>query len=241
MKLRHLVTIPLFFAAGTLPSLLSGQNTSTVFSPDVKAGSQALEFRFGYDPDADSLAKRLHYQYAFNDAFRLRGIVLYRSDETEDWDYRYYRLEAQYQFLEDDTAPFDSALRFEFQYADGDDRPSRVRLAWTSKMDLNEDWQIRKNILTGHQFGPESTGGYLLETRAQVTRKLNDRFKLGVDYYGDLNDTNDFGSFDEQEHQLGPILKFDATDRLSGFAGVLYGISDSAADVEYRLILTYDI
>lgn len=220
-------------------SSLQAQNTGTVFSPDIKADDREWELRLAYDNDADTFAKRLHYQHAFSEAFRMRGIVTYRSDSTQDFDYRYFRLEGQYQFLEDETAGFDSALRLELQFADGDDPPSRVRLGWTNKYDLNDLWQVRGILLTGHRFGPESPGGYLLETRAQISRKLNDSLAVAVDYYGDFNDTNRVGSFDDQEHQLGPVLKFDLTDKIEGMAAILFGLSDSTAEREFRLFLTY--
>lgn len=236
--LRSSVIVTLFLTfVGT--THLCAQNTGTVFSPDVRAGNQGFDIRFAYDPDADSLAKRAHYQYAFNDAFRMRGIVTHRSDDVENWDYRYFRLEGQYQFLEDENAPIDSAVRVELQYADGDDPASRVRVGWTNKLDLNDDWQVRGILLTGHQFGPESSGGYLLQTRAQIGRALNDSLTLALDYFGDFNDTNDIGSFDEQEHQLGPTLKFDLTDRIEGMAGTLFGVSEGTPDVEYRIFLSY--
>lgn len=222
-----------------LASIASGQNTGTVFSPDVEADTRGVDVRFAYDGDADSLAQRVHYQHSFSDAFRLRGVAAYNSDSSTNFDYRYFRLEGQYQFLEDDQAPFDSAVRAELQFADGDNLPSRVRFGWSNKMDLNKLWQIRGILLTGHRFGPESSGGYLLGARAQLSRKLNDSVTLAVDYYGDFNDTNEVGSFEEQAHQLGPMVKFDLSDRLGGMAGVLFGVSDAAADSEFRLFLNY--
>lgn len=220
---------------------ISAQNTGTVFSPDVKPGTQGFDLRFAYDEDADSLAKRFHYQYAFDDALRLRGIAAFRSDDVEEGDFRYFRLEGQYQFLEDDQAPFDSALRVELQFADGDDPPSRVRVGWSNQFNLNDAWQVRGILLTGHRFGPESSGGYLLESRAQISRELNESLTLGLDYYGDYNTTNNTGSFDNQEHQLGPVLKFDLIEDLSGMAGVLFGLSDATADREFRLFFFYAI
>lgn len=217
---------------------LQAQNTTTVFSPDVDKGEKELEGRFAYDPDADSFAKRLHYQYGFTESFRLRGIAAFRSDDDERGDFRYFRLEGQYQFLEDEKAGFDSALRAELQIADGDDPASRVRLAWTNKYDINENWQVRGIFITGHQFGPESDGGYLLGVRGQISRKITDSFKLAIDYYGDLNDTNEVGSFDEQEHQIGPIALFDVTESLKAHVGVLFGASEAAADTDFRVFLT---
>lgn len=222
-----------------LPAALNAQNTGTVFSPDVKAHTQALEVRFAYDEDADSLAQRMHYQYAFNDAFRMRGVASFRSDDEESEDFRYFRLEGQYQFLEDEDAGFDSAIRVELQFADGDDPSSRTRVGWANKYDLSENWQIRGILLTGHRFGPGSPGGYLLESRAAISREINDQFTLALDYYGDFNTTDDVGSFDEQEHQLGPMLKFDLTDHIGGMAGILFGLSESAAEAEFRLFVSY--
>jgi hypothetical protein len=217
---------------------LSGQNTTTVFSPDVDKGEKELEARFAHDPDEDSLAYRLHYQYGFTESFRLRAIAAFRDNEIKRHDFRYFRLEAQYQFLEDETDGFDSAFRAELQIADGDDLPGRVRLCWTNKYDINEDWQVRGILITGHQIGPESDGGYLLGVRGQVSRKISNRLKLAIDYYGDLNNTNEVGGFDEQEHQIGPVALIQVTDSLNAHVGLLFGASEAAADNDFRVFLT---
>ena len=52
-------------------SMAAQANTSTVFSPDVKAGTRAFEYRSSYVPsegdDRSAFAHRLHYQQAIND------------------------------------------------------------------------------------------------------------------------------------------------------------------------------
>ncbi|MGJ3243575.1 MAG: transporter [Opitutales bacterium] len=215
------------------------QNTGMVFSPDVTRAAPAMDGRLAYDPDADAFAQRIHYQYGLSDAFRVRGILAFRSDDAESGDFRFFRFEGLYQFLEDGSAGFDSAIRVGLQFADGDDPPSRVRISWANKVQINADWQLRGILLTGHRFGPQSPGGYLLQARAQVSRKLSDSLSLALDYFGDFNTTDDIGSFDEQEHQLGPALKFDLTDRLGGLAGVLFGLSEATPDTEFRISLAY--
>jgi hypothetical protein len=220
-----------------LPIPLQAQNTSSVFSPDVVKGRHAAEYRASYDLEKDFFSHRIHYQYGFNDSFRGRVILTQRKEDTEDFDFRYMRLEGLWQFLEHEKAGWDSALRFELQIADGDDPPSRFRVGWTSKVDFADDWQFRFNFLTGRQFGNEAGKGALLENRAQLTYKVADPIRLGVDYYGDMNDTEDVGNWKEQEHQIGPIIKFNLGGGWKGQAGPLFGISNAATDTELRIFL----
>ncbi len=182
-----------------------------------------MEYRSAIDPDDNSFAHRLHYQYGFTDSLRGRIILQQSGSSFSDLDFRYVRLEAIWQFLEDEKAGWDSALRFELQLADNDDPPSRVRLGWISKVDLTERWQLRGVLKIGRQIGNDSGDGFLLEARAQASYKLNDTFRLAVDYFGDLNDTDDIGGFAEQEHQIGPMLKFNIGGGWEGITGVLFG------------------
>lgn len=229
----------LLVAAVPLPGLA---NTTTVFSPDVKADTRAWEYRSSYFPsDGDEpkrFAHRLHYQQAIDDTWRVRLIGQQRSIDGESLDYRYTRLEVQQQYLESEVAGWDAALRYELQISDEDDSPDRVRIAWTGKRDLDSGWQLRGNFLTGREFGNNDRGGLLLEFRAQATQVVGDA-RLGLELFSDMNRTTDVGDFDDQEHQLGPIAKFS----LAGMkvnAGYLYGISDSAQDHNFRLIFTYN-
>ena len=213
------------------------QNTSSVFSPDVTQGKHAAEYRMAYDLEDEVWGHRIHYQYGITDSFRARAILSQRIESTDDWDFRYVRFEGLWQFLEDENAGWDSGLRFELQLADGDDQPSRGRIGWTGKVELDDYWEIRGNVLSGRQFGEDASDGFLLEFRAQVSREITPSLRLGVDYYADLNDTDDIGGFEEQEHQIGPVLKFKLGGGWKGQFGPLFGMSEAANDAEMRLFL----
>ena len=197
-------------------------NTGTVFSPEVDAGERAAEYRGSYVPEdgasPDVYTHRLHYQHAFDDRWRARLIALQRSVDGDSFDYRYTRLELQWQYLEDQSAGWDAALRFEAQLGNG--TPDRLRLAWTGKVDVGAGWQLRANALIGRQFGDGAASGLQMETRAQATSAI--------------------GSFDDQEHQLGPILKAKLGKSWSINASYLAGISDAADDGDWRLIIARD-
>lgn len=219
---------------------VAAANTSTVFSPDVDDGEREAEYRVSFvpedEPAPEVFSHRLHYQQAFNDSWRARVLVAQRSVGGGSLDLRYTRLELQWQYLEDQEAGWDAALRFEAQA--GDEGPNRLRAVWTGKLDLDGGWQLRANALVGRQTGAGAASGLLLETRAQVTRSVGNGMRVGVEMFNDLNTTADTGSYDEQEHQLGPVLKTKIGGDWSLFASYLVGISDAADDGDFRLMVT---
>lgn len=229
----------LFGLLKTLVCSLDAQNTSSVFSPNVTKGASDVEYRLGYEPEGDALAQRIHYQYGITDTLRLRGIVQFNQSDTESFGFQYFRQETQWQFLKEAVDGWDSALRFEIQIPDNSHLPYRARLGWTGLVNLDENWQLRGNALLGKEFGPDRDPGFGPEGRAQISRKLNKHIRLAVDWFGDFNDTEDIGSYEEQEHQLGPLLKVKAGDGWSANIGALWGISRAAPNIEYRFILTY--
>ena len=226
-----------------LPGELSA-NTSSVFSPDVDAGEVDVEFRASYVAAEGSEDRaynhRAHIQYALDDTWRLRLIGAQRRIGGDSLDYNYTRLEVQQQLLEDEHSGWDAALRYEFQIADGQGNPDRFRLGWTAKVDLDERWQLRGNALLGRQFGDNRASGVQVETRFQLTRAMEFGGRLGFEMFNDYNTTASFGSYSEQEHQGGPIIKF-SVGNLNIDASLLFGLSDSAPDHNFRLHLIYPL
>ena len=230
----------LFFgltATLVLTKTMFAQSTSSVFNPDVSKGESAFEYRAAYDADSDTFGQRIHYQYGFTDSFRGRIILTQRSTDAEPFDFRYIRFEGQWQFLRDQDVGFDSALRFELQIADGDNRPSRARIAWSTKYVFDNALEIRGVLLTGHQFGADSGDGFLLDARTQINYPISETAKIGIDYYANFNNHKNIGSFDEQKHSIGPIYKQKLRNGWSFQLGPLFGLSDAASDFDFRLFV----
>ena len=237
----------LFFSAAVVlaaTSQAAWANTSGVFSPDVEEGDRMWEYRTSFEPNdggqEDVFAHRLHYQHAISGQSRLRLIGL-QSDNGGGLEFRYARLEYQYQYLEHEDAGWDSALRFELQLAEGDDLPHRFRLAWTGKVDVTDRWQLRANLITGREFHSGADSGILVETRWQATYALGGGTRIGIESFNDLNSTDDFGSFNEQEHQVGPIVKLKVGRGWSMDFSYLFGLSDEAPDENLRMQLKYNL
>lgn len=141
-------TLP--FALIALFPLAATANTSSVFSPEVTAGTQGLEYRSSYAGEDGSVesqfSQRLHFQHAFNDSHRLRIIAAGSRSGDDDISYNYTRLELQQQYLESEVHGWDAAMRYELQISDRSGRPDRIRVAWTGKTD---DTNFRVHLTWG--------------------------------------------------------------------------------------------
>ena len=218
------------------------QNTGGVFGPDVTPDSQALEWRAsvapGSDGRSDRVASRLHYQRTVSDDLRLR-VVLQGADElaaNSDFDFDFLQLEAQWQFREDEESGWDSALRFDLQFAEG--RADLVSFNWTSDVPLGGRWRARGVLLTAVQFGSQRLDGLILQTRANLSYALNPNTQLQLQSFNIFGSTNGFGDFDDQNHAMGPAVVGKLGGRWSYEAGLLFGITDATADTDFRLFIS---
>ena len=229
------------FALGTL-SATARANTSSVFSPTVSDGERSLEYRASYVPSENGsgyvFGHRLHFQHALNERTRWR-LIGFQGGPSDDIEFRYVRGELQHQIHEKSIhekshSGWDSAIRLELQVATQSGLPDRFRIGWTGKKNVSR-WEFRANALADREFGSNPDSGIGLETRLQTTYAMGERTRLGIEMFSDFNTTSNMGRFDDQEHQLGPILKTALTRGLRAEVSYLFGISDPAPDGNLRL------
>jgi hypothetical protein len=222
------------------------QNTSGVSGADVKAGAQEFEYRAAFAPESDgkpsAFAHRLSYKHAFDGSWSAKVIALQSERGGGDLEFRSVSIEVLKQFLEsEDTGGWDSAIRVDGLIPTEDNRPGRARAAWLNSVDFGEGWQARGNIYMGREIGDLAKDGFTLETREELTRKLDNGMRIGAQMFNNLNTTAHLGSFDEQRHQIGPVIKGKISKHVGYNAGVLFGISDKAPDTDFRLFITYSL
>lgn len=245
-KLRsfNAIVIVAVLIAGIAPA--SAQNTSGVSGSDVKAGTQEFEYRAAFAPEYDGnpngFAHRLSYKQAFDDRWSAKIIVLQNEHGGDALEFRTVSIEVVRQILEsEDTGGWDSAIRVDGSIPAADNRPGRARAAWLNSVNFGEGWQARGNVYVGHEVGGLARDGFTLETREELTRKLDNGLRIGAQMFNNFNTTAGFGTFDEQKHQLGVVAKGKFASHFGYNAGVLFGLSDRAPDTDFRLFLTYAI
>jgi hypothetical protein len=218
------------------------QNTSSVFSPTVDEGERGFEYRFTLVPDDDSgeadWRQRAHYQQAINGDLRWRVILQSRKSDDSDFDFDYARAELLWQLTPDGNR-WQSGLRFDARYRDGG-RPEEVGVNWTNQFKIDDFWRARFILIGISEFGDDVDDGIALETRARISRKGVGPVRVGVELFSNYGLIDDMGSFDEQEHELGPIAIFPVSDKWEASTGLLFGISDAAQDAQLRFMLVRD-
>lgn len=221
------------------------QNVSSVFGPGVDPGERAIQYRLGIEPGEDGgdteYAHRFHGQYALNDAVRLRAITQVSSGDTGDGDleFDYVQGELLWQYQESGADGYAAGFRFDYRLNEGDDRADQIGANWTHQWALANDWRFRAILLLDVDVGEGARDGLFVESRMSLTRKLDNGLRIGLDSFNDYGDTDSgFGSFQDQGHQLGPVISGD----LGGtgwewFFGPLFGLSDGAPDTDIQLRL----
>jgi len=228
--------------AALLTSALA-QTTGGVFGPNISAGDRTAQFRIATSPSENGGPERwearVHYQQALSETLRWR-VVLQGSDfETGDFEYNFLQAELQWQFRKaDENSPWASALRLDTRIVESDDGASRLGLNWTNQWNFENGWQFNNVVLTAREIGPDARDGIILELRNGVKYKLGPEMQIGVESFSALGRSNVLGSFKDQNHRIGPVVTGKLGDNTSYLAGVLFGVSDNARDVDFRLWLT---
>jgi len=202
------------FSAGILLLLFTAysdaSNTSGVHGPIVKADDRSMQLRLALSPsdengEQDNWAYRLHYQHAFNDEFRGRMILQYR--DRGSFQYEYIRGELLYNFKKKaNDGKWSSGVRFDIRQRRSDN-PEMFAINWTNQWDLSNGIRVRGILIGAWEFGSDrASNGTEVETRGSVTKKLEGGLTVGVEMFNDFGRVGDFGSFNNQSHQMGPMI-----------------------------------
>jgi hypothetical protein len=187
------------------------------------------------DFQTDNWAYRLHYQQAFNDTVRGRIIVQYH--DRGEFQYEYIRGEILYNFKKKATdGIWSSGVRFDLRQRRGG-RPQEFAMHWTNQWDLPHGYTLRGILVGYQQFGSKrALDGTFVETRASVNKKLDNGISIGIESFGGYGKLGGFGSFNNQRHQIGPVISGSFAD-FKFNARYLAGVSKGSRDHTFGLFI----
>lgn len=233
--MRTLVKLSAFFFTSLVTHVCLA-STSGVFGPKVDPDDRSSEYRSAFIPaenrfSDDAWTHRLHYQQAFNGNLRWRAISQLR-DRGDGLEYDYLRAELMWFLNPNADSIHKHALRFDIRTRKGS-RQETFAINWTNEWALGAKWRARAILIGSYNFGGPSDTSSTLETRARISYKLKNGDRIGLESFNSYGEWNNMGSFDNQNHQLGPIYmgKF---DRYKYIVGYLAGISDASTEHTFR-------
>lgn len=226
-----------------LPLASFAQGGAGVFPPMVEPGHQSFEYRAAVDPDnrADEVGfvQRLHYQASINTDFMWRIIGQTRKTIDTDFDFDFVQAELFWD-LGEDNQNYRTGLRFDIRLREND-RANQVGLNWMSQYNFDENWHARAVLMASFEAGENAVDGITMQTRWQLAKGLESGQMLGVELYNNYGNMGDNRGFGEQNHSIGPIFVTPLAADWSVFSSALFGISDGAADAEFKFWLTKKI
>ncbi|MAN46412.1 MAG: hypothetical protein GYB49_17715 [Alphaproteobacteria bacterium] len=219
-------------------SLAQAQLTSGISGPVVHEGKRAAGYRAAYDPDANGLAQRVHYDHALNGKFLLRGVAQARKTSRSDLDFDFFQAELRWQ-LTPDSADWQQGLRFDVRIRD-DDRPGLVAAHWMHQVQLTDSVRARFAAIVSGDVGNDARDGVFLQTRGDLGWRLSGGVDLGAELYNSYGPADDILPLERQSHLAGPFVSLPLTDSLNLRTSALLGLTEASPDVTFRLFLTQD-
>lgn len=224
---------------GVTAAPAGAQTLGTVFGPEVDPEDRAAQYRFAMADEgggASDRAHRLHVQRAFSGSLRLRGVLTYSDAAGAGLEPDHIQGELLWQVVQRSPGGYSSGLRFDARLAEGDDTPHEIGFNWTNQWALGEGWRARAVLLLDRDIGPDSRDDVFVETRASLSRKLDNGLRIGLDSFNDYGGLDaGFGDFDDQSHQLGLSLGGDFGESWGWSVMALGGLSEGAPDSDLAI------
>jgi len=218
---------------------------SKVYTPAVVQGEWELEFRGGYQRWRNQDGNRERQLvgdvgYAFTSWWKSELATGYTKLPGESWVHDETEWENIFALTEPGRYWLDSALFAEYARDHAGHR-NLLEIGPLLQKDIGSV-QANLNFLFVREFASSAEPGAGIEYAAQLKWRGNPLFEPGVQAFGGIGRTNQFGR--NTNHRLGPAFfgQMRAGDRqkLRYDAAVLFGLNNNSADTTIRCTLEYE-
>ena len=228
----------LLLVSGAVVSFITpvyASTTGSVGSPNVTAGKTEVIARFGYSEAEESssqderLRSRIHIDHGFTDFYAGRLIIAQDKRKNDSYEHDQVTFENRLHLLKSADHGFDFGVRGSYSHKDGDKTPSSVAFGLYELVPLN-DYQLRANQIFDHDVGEGAGDGVSAELRLQVTRKLENSHRAGLESFHDFGNLTTLSGYSTQSHTFGPVFKGPLWGDLKYETGYRLGVSEAAPD-----------
>jgi FTR1 family protein len=218
--------------------------TETVTSPYVVEGELELEWKGGYtiddDNDTDGAWKqKMAVAYGVNSFWQteIEGEVEKEGDNGAHAEFTAVAWENKFQLTQPGEYWIDVGIKTELEH----NTASAADKAEVKLLLAKETGRFRHiaNLVAEREFGEDSSHETETEFSWSTRYRYKPELEPGFEIYSGFGEWGEGNSFDEQEHQLGPVL-YGKIRAVKYDVGYLFGISDEAPDGAVKAILEYE-
>lgn len=218
--------------------------TRKVSSPYVAVGKWELENHgsYAFDEDAPkdkSFKSRLRVNYGFNKLFRLGLNASFADTHGQSMDFTNFQPTIKSQLTEKGEYFFDVATKLKYSIVT--ERAKADKLGATLYLGKKYgNYTHYLNVNVDRETGNFKSKGTELSAYYGVYMPFNEDAKIGLEYYGDLDELSAGNNWEEQTHQIGPVFIFKVPDG-KVILGVLQGITNDSPDQAFKWELKFKL
>jgi hypothetical protein len=230
-----------------------------VRSPEVEKGVAEIEehgaiYAGPGEEERLTQSHELEFKYGFTD--RYEGIVdgFFNQEIGESLEAKQFELGGQYEIVQREGDGFGLAFRTIYEFALQDQSPDEILFGPLAKFVRGRDSVTVNTFFVGQVGNDVEIDSLELKVFWRFKHELTDKFALGLEAYSEIEDLAHPGSFEDQEHRVGPVVYFklgeEAEKTLAAHdeegrgpnnpewklaAGALFGVSEATSDVTFKL------
>lgn len=218
-----------------------------VYSPYVEKGEWEAEYfgtrSFDGDNAKDNAQKHeLSFGYGVTEYWKTEIYGIFEKEPQDSVGFDAWEWENIFQFTPRGEYWLDVGGALAFEWTPQSNHANALEARLLLAKDIGKTSHVL-NLIAEKEVGSgprdELEGGFIWSSRYRHSRQFQPGFEISSDF-GELEHT---GSFDSQEHYLGPVAygKLPIVGKGIGYrAGYLFGLSDSAADGQLVMQLEYE-
>ncbi len=216
--------------------------TKTVSSPSVTKGETELEWRGSYTHDDDSDSRdgawkqRAMTSYGFTESLMVEFAADLERPGNGGTEYSATKLDFKYEILERGKAWIDLGVKGGYTHS-ATSSPDKVELKLLAAKDMG-NFSHRANIGLERDIGDDADNVYEGTFSWSSRYKASDAIQPGIELYSNVGDISESSDFDDQSHQLGPVL-YGKAGIFNYEAGYLVGLTDASSDGEAKAVVEY--
>lgn len=217
-------------------------------SADFNKGKLELQYQWVTTTDSESSKKdhKVKHQsdilYSPADGWLLLAGGKGSRDSKDSTNLDSFFAGGAYQFIHEEDHGFNAAILTKYIHSvdSGDPDVLEGRLLLDKKWGEGKKIKTKANLNILREIGANRHAGITFQGRIGAVYKVKEYFQPGVEWHSELS------TDDNAEHHVGPVVYGYAPEGslLRGFGyeiGYLPGVSDSAADNAFRLLVSYKL